>query len=165
MVYAAPRGPSTMPVPDRSAQTLGVMTHRFLVPSLRKLHCTIRALAAVLAFTLGLPATSQAKPREPEHLPTDAPREVLGTWQLVEPPLPCTRSIELIKEQYYMVARCSDNASADGSRGLRIERLGPNIFEGLAGQHYEVRRDGWLYMLDGRHVSLKAKPISSSSQR
>jgi hypothetical protein len=87
-------------------------------------------------------ASFAAGPNQPVALPKEAKREVIGTWRLRDSK--CTRSIEQVAEQFYIVARCRQPADIDGSVGVPLTRISDKLYRNLSGVHYEIQGDGHL---------------------
>ena len=113
---------------------------------------------ALFVQSLLVPAVGLSQPYELHTLPRASARSVIGTWRVVEPDIPCTRSIEHTGQGYFMVARCKDGSGANGSKGLRLERLGENTYRGQFGATYSVHPNGWLLMSGEGQVSMRARP-------
>jgi hypothetical protein len=82
-----------------------------------------------------------------ERLPNNGATAVVGVWKLVEPPVNCTRSIELFEAQAYMVSRCRDPEGKPfgGKDGTRLEKLSATTYRSAKnGIVWEVKSDGSL---------------------
>ncbi|MBX3618931.1 MAG: hypothetical protein KF891_02895 [Rhizobacter sp.] len=57
-------------------------------------------------------------------LPPIEERVVVQTWRLTEPPVKCTRSLELVGKKAYIVSRCldPDGKPFGGKDGTLVER-------------------------------------------
>ena len=76
-----------------------------------------------------------------EKLPPNEHRRVIGTWLLKD--TGCTRSIEAVQGNYFMVARCSNIPGDD--KGLPLSKLDETHYQGkVTGWAYEISEDGSL---------------------
>ncbi|GAA6143198.1 hypothetical protein [Hydrogenophaga sp. 5NK40-0174] len=112
-------------------------------------------VGVVAAVQLGV---SLAQTYLPQPLPGNEGRVVIGTWKLIEPDIACTRSIERLHENYYMVARCSEGAGVDGTKGLPIEKISERIYQSQAGVTYEIQTDGMLFVVKKGSVDMRGTP-------
>lgn len=93
-----------------------------------------------------------------EKLPPQIERTVLGTWRMVEPDIRCTRSIERVKERYFLVARCPEIPGANGESGLPLAKVSDRIYRNKAGSIYEIQPDGALNMITNGHIDMRTRP-------
>jgi hypothetical protein len=126
--------------------TSGAMT---LVPHLARV---ASLLLGTVAFSLAFATTSN----QPEALPRDAERKVVGIWKLRDPS--CTRAIEQIFDRFFIVARCREPADIDGSIGIPLSRVSHNSFQNLSGVTYEIQKDGHLLVKVGDEVFDRGAP-------
>ena len=100
--------------------------------------------ASIIVGTLGL-----------EQLPPNEFRRVIGTWLLKE--TGCTRSIEAVQGNYFMVARCRDVRSDD--KGLPLSKQDDMHYLGKAtGWAYEIAEDGKLNIRTRAGATMVAEP-------
>jgi hypothetical protein len=90
-------------------------------------------------------------------LPPDNERRVVGTWLMINPVAPCTRSIEEVEGRYYMVVRCTDSANAEGKTGALLRRVSDTEYHG-ANFSYRILADGRLVAYQDADIQFEAKP-------
>jgi len=82
-----------------------------------------------------------------ETLPPIECRVVVQTWKLIDPPINCTRSIELVDGDFFIVSRCrdSDNKPFGGNEGARLQQISSTSWMGVMNKVlWEVKTDGSL---------------------
>lgn len=90
-----------------------------------------------------------------EQLPPNEFRRVIGTWLLKE--TGCTRSIEAVQGNYFMVARCSN--VRDDEKGLPLTKQSETNYLGKAtGWAYEIDGEGKLNIRTRAGASMVAEP-------
>ena len=88
-------------------------------------------------------------------LPPIKQRDIIGVWRL-RPPIPCTRSIERVGAEFYMVARCKDSPNVDGKKGDLLRKLSDNEYQNASGTKYRILPDGKLVAARGTDVIFEA---------
>ena len=115
-------------------------------------HLRLMAIAAFL--TAPALALSQTSPRFVD-LPPVEQRQIVGVWRL-PPPIPCTRSIERVGAEFYMVARCKDSPNVDGKRGDVLRKVSENEYRNASGTTYRILAGGRLVARSGAEVIFEA---------
>lgn len=122
----------------------------------------ITALLGAAGLALGILASSTAcaePANQPEALPKDAHRQILGIWKLRSPD--CTRAIEQIGNLFFIVARCLDSARIDGSIGIPLSRITATSYRNLSGVTYEIDAEGHLLVKVGEDVFDRGVPMKN----
>jgi hypothetical protein len=89
---------------------------------------------------------------------------VVQTWKLTEPPVNCTRSLELVGEQAYIVSRCLDPKGKQfgGNEGTLVERLSETTWLSPANQIvWQVNPNGSLVATKNAEVVFAGVPYQS----
>ena len=115
-------------------------------------------LPALTGLMLQASITAAQNRFESVVLPPESERRVVGTWRLA-PPAPCTRSIEMVGSNYYMVARCvEDGKLRFGDVGTPLRRITDRLFVASNDVTYVVANDGKLIARNGGDLIFEAEP-------
>jgi hypothetical protein len=109
-----------------------------------------------VAAALAVPVAALSQTLRFVDLPPIEQRHIIGVWRL-PPPIPCTRSIERVAEQFYMVARCKESPNVDGSKGDVLRKVSDNEYENATGTTYRIMGNGTLVAKSGAEVIFEAK--------
>ena len=124
--------------------------------------------ATVVRAPVGVNVRRQPLPPMPIEktvkLPPLEERSVLGVWRL-PPPIPCTRTIELVDNNYFMVARChskeakkkKEPPAPDGSLGVPLVRISDTEYE-ATGTRYRIASGGRLIAFRDAEVLFECEP-------
>ena len=113
---------------------------------------------------------SVAQPRRPVSmfglvlLPPIKSRVVVQTWRLTEPPINCTRSLELVGKQAYIVSRCvdPDGNQFGGNDVTLLEQLSETTWLSPANQIvWQVNPDATLVATKNAEVVFAGVPCQS----
>jgi hypothetical protein len=97
-------------------------------------------------------------------LPPVSERQVLGTWKLVEPESPVTRSIEVARGTFFMVARVTgtNGERIGGEAGLPLRKVSETEYRvpGAGRSRYVIQKDGTLvgYHDEDKQPFMRAVP-------
>jgi hypothetical protein len=98
-----------------------------------------------------------SRPAAAVELPPPDRRAVLGIWLLPQP-INCTRAIERAEQSFFLVARCPEIPAADGTRGLRLQRMSDRLYVSEAGVSYSIDENGRLIARDDNGVMFTGEP-------
>lgn len=124
---------------------------------------TVHPLAAFLLSAWLAASAARAAGNDPEKIPPDAPRHVVGVWRLKTSP--CTRSIEQVAGRHFIVARCPQLEGVDGSVGIPLTQESAQAYRNRSGVVYEVQADGRLLVKIGSEVFDEGLPHRDTANK